>query len=394
MLGLPASVLGTIEGIADAVASFTKMASGYVADKLGHRKLLVLVGYGLTPLGQALIALAAGWPLILLGRMVSWLGKGLHGPLRDAIVIQAVTPETKGRAFGFHRAADTIGAVLGPLLGVALLGWAQGLHWHGAAGPFRLVLWLSVIPDAGPGPTTLAQSGAQVLQLVSHSAGALQALPRRGRAVRHRRFLALAADPGRDHSAHTLDGHGEGGSGRRPALCLAQRGAGRAVLPGRRHGGSCRPSTHVGRRIRAGCHHGCPDGACLLVFGGQRAAARRHLLRRRLIRDRRGSAGIHGDGGNGAGRHPSDELRRAGYGQRHGQVHLQRRGRCGVDCRLADSRFWLGGFADDGWDAGLAPRRERVACGDSHYDNKTNLERQTMGANHQAGRARGMACRS
>lgn len=146
VLGLPASVLGTIEGVADAVASFTKMASGYVADKLGHRKLLVLVGYGLTPVGQALIALATGWPLILLGRIVSWFGKGLRGPLRDAIVVQAVTPETKGRAFGFHRGADTIGAVLGPLLGVILLEWAQDLHWGGAAGPFRLVLWLSVIP--------------------------------------------------------------------------------------------------------------------------------------------------------------------------------------------------------------------------------------------------------
>ena len=63
VLGIPAAVLGLIEGIADAVASFTKMASGYVADKLGHRKLLVLVGYGLTPLGQAPIALAAGWPV-------------------------------------------------------------------------------------------------------------------------------------------------------------------------------------------------------------------------------------------------------------------------------------------------------------------------------------------
>lgn len=146
VLGIPAAVLGLIEGIADAVASFTKMASGYVADKLGHRKLLVLVGYGLTPLGQALIALAAGWPLLLVGRIVSWLGKGLRGPLRDAIVIQAVSPATRGRAFGFHRAADTVGAVAGPLLGVALLGWAQGLHWADAAGPFRLVLWLSVIP--------------------------------------------------------------------------------------------------------------------------------------------------------------------------------------------------------------------------------------------------------
>lgn len=146
VLGIPAAVLGLIEGIADAVAAFTKMVSGYIADKSGHRKLLVLVGYGLTPVGQGLIALAAGWPLLLLGRLVSWFGKGLRGPLRDAIVIQAVSPETRGRAFGFHRAADTIGAVLGPLLGVALLGWAQGLHWGDEAVPFRFVLWLSVIP--------------------------------------------------------------------------------------------------------------------------------------------------------------------------------------------------------------------------------------------------------
>ena len=146
VLGLPASVLGTVEGIADAVAAFTKMLSGYIADKLGHRKLLVLVGYGLTPVGQVLIALAVGWPLLLLGRTVSWFGKGLRGPLRDAIVIQAVSPETRGRAFGFHRGADTIGAVLGPLFGVALLGWAQGLHWDGEASSFRLVLLLSVIP--------------------------------------------------------------------------------------------------------------------------------------------------------------------------------------------------------------------------------------------------------
>lgn len=146
VLGIPAAVLGIVEGVADAVASSTKMVSGYVADKLGHRKLLVLVGYGLTPFGQVLIALAAGWPLLLLGRVVSWFGKGLRGPLRDAIVIQAVSAQTRGRAFGFHRAMDTVGAVVGPLLGVGLLGWAQTWHWDDAAGPFRLVLWLSVIP--------------------------------------------------------------------------------------------------------------------------------------------------------------------------------------------------------------------------------------------------------
>lgn len=146
VLGIPAGMLGVIEGLADAIAAFTKMASGYVADKLGHRKALVLAGYALTPAGQLLIGLASGWPLILAGRALSWFGKGLRGPLRDAIVIQAVSADARGRAFGFHRAMDAVGAVAGPLLGVALLGWAQALHPDDAAGPFRLVFWLSMIP--------------------------------------------------------------------------------------------------------------------------------------------------------------------------------------------------------------------------------------------------------
>lgn len=146
VLGIPAAVLGLVEGIADALASFTKMFSGYIADRFGHRKALVLIGYGLTPLGQALLAISLGWPLILLGRMVSWFGKGLRGPLRDAIIVQAITPGTRGRAFGFHRAMDTVGAVFGPLLGIALLGWAQGFGWEDPAAAFRMVLWLTLIP--------------------------------------------------------------------------------------------------------------------------------------------------------------------------------------------------------------------------------------------------------
>ena len=146
VLGIPAAVLGLIEGTTDAISSFTKMAAGYIADKFGHRKALVIAGYALTPAGQALIALATGWPLILLGRIVSWFGKGLRGPLRDAIIAQTVSPETRGRAFGFHRSMDTIGAIAGPLLGVALLGWAQTLPWDSEADPFRLVFWLTLIP--------------------------------------------------------------------------------------------------------------------------------------------------------------------------------------------------------------------------------------------------------
>ena len=146
VLGLSAGVLGLIEGAAEAVACFAKLAAGYVADKIGHRKLLVLIGYGLTPLGQGALAFAMGWPLLLIGRLIAWLGKGLRGPLRDAIVVQAVTPQTRGRAMGFHRAADSVGAVLGPLLGVLLLNWAHGHHWDASAAPFRLVLWMSVLP--------------------------------------------------------------------------------------------------------------------------------------------------------------------------------------------------------------------------------------------------------
>lgn len=146
VLAIPAAALGIIEGIADAVASFTKMVAGYIADKFGHRKILVIVGYGLTPVGQALIALAGGWPLILFGRIVSWFGKGLRGPLRDAILVQAITPATRGRAFGFHRAMDSVGAVAGPLLGVAFLGWVQNLSWETSAGPFRMVFWLTLVP--------------------------------------------------------------------------------------------------------------------------------------------------------------------------------------------------------------------------------------------------------
>jgi MFS family permease len=201
VLGIPAAALGLIEGIADAVASFTKMVSGYLADKLGHRKLLVLVGYGLTPVGQMLIALAVGWPLVLLGRMVSWFGKGLRGPLRDAIVIQAVSPETRGRAFGFHRAADTVGAVLGPLLGVALLELAQGWHWSDEAGPFRFVLWLSLVPGvlAVVAFLTLVQDPRRSANPALKFFGSLRGLP-----ARFKRYLGAVGLFGIGDFSHAL----------------------------------------------------------------------------------------------------------------------------------------------------------------------------------------------
>ena len=201
VLGIPAAALGLIEGIADAVASFTKMVSGYIADKLGHRKLLVVAGYALTPVGQILIALAAGWPLLLLGCLVSWFGKGLRGPLRDAIVIQAVSPEARGRAFGFHRATDTLGAVLGPLLGVAILGWVQPWQWNDASGAFRFVLWLSVIPGvlAVLAFLTLVKDPQHSLNPALKFFSSLHGLP-----VRFKRYLGTVGIFGIGDFSHSL----------------------------------------------------------------------------------------------------------------------------------------------------------------------------------------------
>ena len=127
-LGAPPLALGAIEGLSDAAASFVKLGAGWASDRLRRRKPFVVAGYAATGLASGIIALAAGWPLILAGKLFGWVGKGVRGPLRDAMLASSIPAEARGRAFGFHRAGDTIGAILGPLLAVLLLTWgaAQG----------------------------------------------------------------------------------------------------------------------------------------------------------------------------------------------------------------------------------------------------------------------------
>ncbi len=128
-LGLPPLALGAVEGLADAASSFMKLGAGWCSDRLGRRKGLVVTGYAATGLASGLIALASGWPLILLGKGFGWAGRGLRGPLRDALLTDSIPPEARGRAFGFHRAGDTLGAILGPLAAVLLLARAPAsLH--------------------------------------------------------------------------------------------------------------------------------------------------------------------------------------------------------------------------------------------------------------------------
>lgn len=121
-LGAPAVALGVIEGISDGLSSFAKLAGGWIADRPAWRKPTGIVGYCATGLSTFGYAFARSWPFVLLLRGVGWSGRGCRGPSRDALLADSVAPEQQGRAFGFERAMDTLGAVLGPLSATALLG--------------------------------------------------------------------------------------------------------------------------------------------------------------------------------------------------------------------------------------------------------------------------------
>jgi MFS family permease len=147
-LGLPAFALtGLVEGAADATSNFAKLGAGWYSDRLGRRKPLVVLGYALTGLTQAFFAL--GWPVILVAKLTGWLGKGIRGPLRNAILADAVAPQDRGKAFGLHRAGDTVGAVIGPLIGAALIQWLPAEWFADAADPYRVVFLLTLIPGIG-----------------------------------------------------------------------------------------------------------------------------------------------------------------------------------------------------------------------------------------------------
>jgi MFS family permease len=137
VLGAPAVVVGLVEGVAEGAAAVMKYLSGRLSDRFG-RKPAVAAGYWLAAAGKVLIAAAAAWPVVLGGRVVDRIGKGIRGAPRDALLAEGVPQEALGRVFGFHRAADTMGAVLGPLLGLLIL-TATGED-------LGLALWIAVIP--------------------------------------------------------------------------------------------------------------------------------------------------------------------------------------------------------------------------------------------------------
>ncbi len=136
-LGAGAGFLGLIEGLADAIASLLKLASGYAADRFTRKRPMVLFGYGVAAFVRPLFALATAPWHVLLVRATDRIGKGVRSSPRDVLIAKAAEPGQLGRAFGFHRAMDHAGAVVGPLLATLLL-------WLGLS--LRQIFWVAIIP--------------------------------------------------------------------------------------------------------------------------------------------------------------------------------------------------------------------------------------------------------
>ncbi len=122
-LGASPGVIGLIEGGAESVSSFLKLFAGYWSDRVGQRKRLIVVGYGLASFARPFLAFAQSWPQAFAIRLSDRVGKGIRSAPRDAMIADAALPAERGLAFGFHRAMDHAGAIIGPLLSFALVLW-------------------------------------------------------------------------------------------------------------------------------------------------------------------------------------------------------------------------------------------------------------------------------
>lgn len=140
-MGAAAVWLGIIEGVSDGLSSFAKMASGYYTDRLRQRKPIAVAGYVVTALGTAAFALASSAWHVLIARAFAWFGRGVRTPVRKALLAGAVTKGTYGRAFGFERMMDTVGAIVGPATALALLPLVH--HQYPTLFAFTLAGWLA-----------------------------------------------------------------------------------------------------------------------------------------------------------------------------------------------------------------------------------------------------------
>jgi MFS family permease len=138
VLGLPATALGAIDGIAEATANFAKLASGRLSDRSQKRKPLIVAGYGLAAMTKPLFPLAANAATLMAARFIDRIGKGIRGSPRDALVADETPPAIRGRAFGLRQSLDTVGALFAPIAAIALMA--------AFAGDIRAVYWVAIVP--------------------------------------------------------------------------------------------------------------------------------------------------------------------------------------------------------------------------------------------------------
>jgi len=146
VLGVKTSIIGLIEGVADSTATFLKMFSGWFSDKWGKRKPLVLAGYALSSLSKPLFYFANTWPFVLLLRFLDRVGKGVRTSPKDALIADSTEQDRQGRAFGYSRAMDPLGAVLGLLMAAALIGLGAHVVKTMTMGTFRMLVIAAAIP--------------------------------------------------------------------------------------------------------------------------------------------------------------------------------------------------------------------------------------------------------
>ncbi len=146
VLGVQTSIIGLIDGIAEATASLLKMFSGWLSDRLGARKWLAVAGYGLSALVKPFFYLANTWGLVAGVRWADRIGKGIRTAPRDALVADSVTKEIRGLAFGFHRAMDTAGALIGILVAALVVWLAQKNQLALSRSTFQVIVLISLVP--------------------------------------------------------------------------------------------------------------------------------------------------------------------------------------------------------------------------------------------------------
>jgi MFS family permease len=136
-LGAPALAVGLVEGIGDGASTVVKLWSGWYSDRVAWRKRMAVGGYGATVFGLGLLVAVTSWPQIIVARTLAWMGRGLRQPIRSAMLAGSVEKQDFGKAFGFHEALDTAGALVGPAVAFALLSTGSG---------FRTIFWVAVVP--------------------------------------------------------------------------------------------------------------------------------------------------------------------------------------------------------------------------------------------------------